>query len=234
MAGTRIYVTSGIDQCACRHRGVAKCSNQLLSVSADLEADNTYWPLEKLWQLLWVFLPTTMMMKNYNDKPIGVGPTPESENNVSGTACVIRGAQLGPCIELNHANPEGASGYQASSGTHATGSSKHEIPETYDAVVEEIRRDSNNTTNQDPFAWNTLRKRPRNNYNRRLKKMQAFDLIFKTNEPYYIKYFTILFPGINIFEDISPIKLNKFFRQEYPGATIKKSGRSGLFVEVSN
>ena len=64
--------------------------------------------------------------------------------------------------------------------------------------------------------------------------MQAFDLIFKTKEPFYIKYFTILLPGINIFEDISPIKLDKFFRQEYPGATIKKSGRSGLFVEVSN
>ena len=126
---------------------------------------------------------------------------------------LIRGAQLGPCIELNHANPEGASGYQASSGTHATGSSKHEIPETSDAVVEEMRRDiSDNTTNQNQFAWNTVRRRPGNNYNRRLKEIQAFDLIFKTKELYYIKYFTILFPGINIFEYISPIKLDKFFR----------------------
>ena len=40
MAGTMIYFTSSMDQCACRHRRVAKCSNQLLSVSADLEADN--------------------------------------------------------------------------------------------------------------------------------------------------------------------------------------------------
>ena len=127
-------------------------------------------------------------------------------------------------------------GYQASSGYHTTGSSKHEIPETSDAVVvEEMRRDgSDNTTNQYPFAWNTVRKRPRNNYNRRLKQMQAFDLVFKTKEPYYMKHFAILLPGVNIFEDMSPIKLDKFFRQEYPGATIKKSGRSGLFVEVSN
>ena len=103
------------------------------------------------------------------------------------------------------------------------------------AVVEETRiNSSDNTTNRDPFAWNTVKRRPRNNYSRRLKEMQAFDLIFKTKEPFYIKYFTILLPGINIFEDISPIKLDKFFRQEYPGATIKKSGRSGLFVEVSN
>ena len=119
--------------------------------------------------------------------------------------------------------PKGASGYQASSGTRATGSSKHEIPETSDAVVEEMRRDSSdNATKSSPFAWNTVRKRPRNNYNRRLKEMQAFDLISKTKEPYYIKYFTILLPGNNIFEYISPIKLDKFFRQEYPGATVKK------------
>ena len=91
------------------------------------------------------------------------------------------------------------------------------------AVVEEMRRNSSdNTTNQDPFAWNTVKRRPRNNYSRRSKEMQAFDLIFKSKEPFYIKYFTILFPAITILEDISPIKLDKFFRQEYPGATIKE------------
>ena len=61
------------------------------------------------------------------NKNIGGALTTEGERNVSGRACVIRGAQPGPY----QANPEGASGYQASSRSMATGNS-HEAQEVSD------------------------------------------------------------------------------------------------------
>ena len=42
MVGTRIYVSYGMVQRACCHRVVAKCSNQLKSVSADSADDKGY------------------------------------------------------------------------------------------------------------------------------------------------------------------------------------------------
>ena len=51
------------------------------------------------------------------DKNIGGALTTEGGSNVSGRAGVIRGAQPGP----HQANPEGASGYRAGSGSTVTG-----------------------------------------------------------------------------------------------------------------
>ena len=51
------------------------------------------------------------------EKSIGSAPTTEGGSNVSGRTGVIRGAQPGP----HQANPEGASGYRAGSGSTVTG-----------------------------------------------------------------------------------------------------------------
>jgi len=64
--------------------------------------------------------------------------------------------------------------------------------------------------------------------------MEAFDQLFKGNHPHYDRYFDIKFPGCNISEDISPIKLNKDFEKELQNCKVRKSGRNGLFVEVIN
>ena len=56
-------------------------------------------------------------MSPINNKSIGGAVTTEGGSNVSGRAGVIRGAQPGP----HQANPEGASGYQAGSGSTVTG-----------------------------------------------------------------------------------------------------------------
>ena len=56
-------------------------------------------------------------MSPTNNKSIGGALTTEGGSNVSGRAGVIRGAQPGP----HQANPEGASGYRAGSGSTSTG-----------------------------------------------------------------------------------------------------------------
>ena len=91
---------------------------------------------------------------------------------------------------------------------------------------------------KDNQKWNTVnRKRkpnkPGKSY-RELKKLQEFDSLFRTNEPYFNKFFDIKFPGCNLMEDVSAIKLDREIREELGEVKIRKSGRNGLFIEVKN
>ena len=86
--------------------------------------------------------------------------------------------------------------------------------------------------------WNVVNRkrrpnRPGKSY-RELKKLQEFDSLFRTNEPYFSKYFDIKFPGCNLMEDVSAIKLDKEIKEELGDVKIRKSGRNGLFIEVNN
>ena len=97
----------------------------------------------------------------------------------------------------------------------------------------QMETDSNNNHEE----WNQVKRkrknRPGKTY-RDLKKLQEFDSLFKNNEPYYCRFFDIKFPGCNILEDISPIKLDREIKNKLGNAVVKKSGRSGLFIEVKN
>ena len=86
--------------------------------------------------------------------------------------------------------------------------------------------------------WNLVNRkrrpnRPGKSY-RELKKLQEFDSLFRANEPYFSKYFDIKFPGCNLMEDVSAIKLDKEIKEELGDVKIRKSGRNGLFIEVNN
>lgn len=100
--------------------------------------------------------------------------------------------------------------------------------------------ENNNTTivTTSPYEWTTINRKRKsklnNNSARELKKLQDFDKLFRTEKPHFDKFFEIKFPGCNITEDISPIKLDNDLKKEFRNAKIRKSGKSGLFIEVAN
>lgn len=102
-------------------------------------------------------------------------------------------------------------------------------------VTETNTTDANNNVDitLEPYEWKTI-KRKNNKSQRDLKKLEEFDKLFKTKEPYYNKFFEIKFPGCNINEDISPIKLNNEIIKQLKNAKIKKSSRNSLLIEVIN
>ena len=121
--------------------------------------------------------------------------------------------------------------------SNPTRTEKPSISPGVGATILDHENHSNPIETASPETWQTVKRR-KNRHNdrnlRELKKLEAYDQLFRSKENHYNKYFNIRFPGCNIMEDISTIKLNNEITKELKGAKIRKSGRSALFIEIAN
>lgn len=158
----------------------------------------------------------TMVMKE--DEGLNVGGasfTTEGGGNIEGRSGVqveefatpppiIRSAPSGPDHEANQISSEGSSGSQATSGVtqgvNVTGQLNNETTiSTSDPPREKIQQ-----------PWTKVDRRSdnrRKRINQQTRQYIKFDQLFKSSEPYYIKYFMIRFPGADIDSDLNIIQL---------------------------
>lgn len=111
------------------------------------------------------------------------------------------------------------------------------LTEDINSLTKDEQTENNNAQQTEGNEWTQVdrkRNRRKTKTYQQLRKLQSLDEIFKTKEPHYNKYYTIRFPGCNLNEDISIIKLNADIKKQLPGAKVRKTGREILLVEVAN
>jgi len=93
------------------------------------------------------------------------------------------------------------------------------------------KTDGNSSQNKN---WNMVNRRKKRT-TRQLRKMTTMQELFAHDEPYYEKYFVVIFPDTNLSNEISIIKLDKEIKEKI-GQTMKtlRSGRNALLIEARN
>lgn len=87
-----------------------------------------------------------------------------------------------------------------------------------------------NATPNDQSAWSTVSRR-RKRDNRRFRQILTLEETFHTHLPYFLKYFLLRFPSLNISQDLNVLAIDKDIRQQIGDPEkISRWGRDALLL----